>query len=86
MILPKGVFRMKRVYARRVAWTFFGLWLVLLLLAQVFQEKVLLMLAIGAQLVMCVVELAWNRCPHCRTYVGRSGGAYCPKCGESLEE
>ena len=83
--MPKGGLCMKRVYAKRVAWTFFGLWLVLLILAQAFQEKTLLMLAIGAQLVMCVVELAWNRCPHCRAYVGRSGGSCCPKCGEPLE-
>ena len=75
---------MKRVYAKRATWVLLGLWLILLLLAQVGQSDVLFGVSVAVLIVLAVVELAFNRCPKCGAYVGRSGGKYCPKCGEEL--
>ena len=32
----------------------------------------------------CIVILIFNRCPHCKRYLGKSYGGYCPHCGKKL--
>lgn len=42
----------------------------------------------GALLLLAgfVVMLAFCRCPHCRSYLGKNTNAfYCPRCGEKLK-
>lgn len=69
-----------------VTWVLLAVFLLLTVIASVIRSDALFNLAIVALMGMVVIELAFNRCPHCRAYVGRSGGKYCPQCGESLEE
>lgn len=77
---------MNRRLIKLITGALLGVFLLLTLIATVTRSDALFNLAIVALMGMAVIELAFNRCPHCRAYVGRSGGNYCPKCGESLEE
>lgn len=72
--------------ARTLAGAMLGVFVLLGALGAAFQSDVLKGLGLAALVVMAVVELAFDRCPHCKAYVGRSGGGYCSHCGESLED
>lgn len=72
--------------ARTLAGVMLGVFVLLGALGAACQSDALKGLGLAALVVMAVVELAFDRCPHCRAYVGRTGGHYCPRCGESLEE
>ena len=63
-----------------------AVFLLLTAVATVTRSDALFNVAIVALLALAVVELAFDRCPHCGTYLGRLGANYCPKCGESLDE
>ena len=77
---------MKRKVAKRVAWVLLGLFFLLTAVATMTRSDAVFNAAIVALILMAAVELAFDRCPRCRAYVGRSNGKYCPQCGESLEE
>lgn len=32
-----------------------------------------------------IIHFAYYRCPHCRRFLDRSTGAYCPHCGKKME-
>ena len=51
-----------------------------------FQGGILIKGAIGALLVGLPLNLAWWKCPHCKTYLGRTSyPTYCPHCGEKID-
>lgn len=77
---------MKRLAAKRIAWVLLAVFLVLTAVATVTRSDALFNVAIVTLVAMAVVELAFNRCPHCGAYVGRAGGKYCSQCGQSLED
>lgn len=77
---------MKRTFGKRIAWVLFGVFLLLTAVATVTRSDALFNAAIVALIAMAVTELALDRCPHCRAYLGRVGAKYCPQCGKSLEE
>lgn len=77
---------MRRAQAKRIALTLLGVFVLLTAVATVIRSDALFNAAIVALVAMAVIEIAFNRCPHCRAYVGRAGGKYCSRCGQSLEE
>lgn len=78
---------MGRKMARVTAWVLFILFLVLALVAQMSGVDAIGYVGIVALIAMAVVELAFDRCPHCGAYAGRQGsGGYCSRCGKPLEE
>lgn len=36
--------------------------------------------------VLIILSFLFNRCPHCRRFLGRSGGPHCRYCGKDMEE
>ena len=77
---------MNRRLAKIISEVLLSVFLLLTLIATVTRSDALFNLAIVALMGMAVIELACNRCPHCRAYLGRVRGGHCPKCGGSLEE
>ena len=77
---------MSRKHARIAAGALLALTVLLLALAQAFQSDLLGGLGIAALIAMAVVELAFDRCPHCRAYAGRANGPYCSKCAGALDD
>ena len=77
---------MERGQARLAAWALLGLFILFPRLGKVLGIPALSLLGIAALVGMIAVQLAFNRCPHCRTYLGRARGGFCPRCGKSLEE
>lgn len=43
---------------------------------------------IGIALMMggLLIQMTFYRCPHCKSYLGRSGGDFCPYCGKKVKE
>ena len=78
---------MSRKTARRVAMALLGVFLVLTFIAQVSGVDAIGYVGIAALIVMAVIELAFDTCPHCHAYAGRQGsGGYCSRCGKPLED
>ena len=76
---------MNWVRARRIAWALLGVSVTLGIIGQGLHLEVLSWIGIALLVAMCVVELAFDRCPHCRAYIGRGERRYCSSCGKSLE-
>ena len=72
--------------ARRWAFGLLALSLGLGITGQAFHWEWMTWLGIAALVVMCVIEFAFDRCPHCRAFIGRGEKRYCSSCGQSLEE
>ena len=46
---------------------------------------ILIWVAWGLAFVVGGLWLVFGRCPHCRRYLGRAEGSYCPHCGHKLD-
>ena len=56
---------------------------IVVMLAGCFWEPLVI---IGAfAIISClIVYFLYNRCPHCREFLGREYGTFCPHCGEKV--
>lgn len=85
MLSASGGDRVNWVRARRLAWILLGLSVTFGVVGAAFHWDLLSWLGIAALVVLCVIELAFDRCPHCRAFIGRGEKRYCSNCGKSLE-
>lgn len=60
-----------------LALLFLFLWLLL-------KTQILLYLCLGASFAVVASKAVFYRCPHCRRYLYRVYGKYCPYCGKEL--
>lgn len=70
----KTALRITRVCAA-LALLFLFLWLL-------FKTQILLYLWLGASFAVVASKAFFYRCPHCRRYLYRVYGKYCPYCGK----
>ena len=72
--------------ARHLAWALLAVSLGFGILGEALHLRVLSGVGVVTLIAMAVVELAFDRCPHCRAFIGRGENRYCSVCGKSLEE
>ena len=48
-------------------------------------NKIFLHIGVGILAASFVFHIIFYRCPHCKRYLDKNYGAFCPKCGKPLD-
>ena len=79
--------KMQLKHVRIVGWISYILSIFLILLGCWLKIVWLIYVALFLMLAAIIFLAVFNRCPHCGRFLGHAGGAaFCPHCGDKLDE
>jgi len=50
-----------------------------------YPESIMKQIGIGIVFVAVIIHIILYRCPHCRRFLSKSTGKYCPHCGKDMD-
>ena len=51
-----------------------------------YPDSIMKQIGIGLIFLAVLIHIIFYRCPHCRRFLSRNTGRFCPYCGEDMDE